>query len=119
MDENQLKHEISAQKKAKNAIILAHNYQTGPVQDVADIVGDSLETFACRCIGRCGGHRFLRCGLHGGNVGHPVARKEGYPACRGCLLPDGGYGDCSERYGRHGNAIRMHRSSVMSIRRLQ
>ncbi len=30
-------------KKERNAIILAHNYQIGPVQDIADVVGDSLE----------------------------------------------------------------------------
>jgi quinolinate synthase len=43
MGEDQLKEKIQALKSEHNAIILAHNYQKGPVQDVADIVGDSLE----------------------------------------------------------------------------
>jgi quinolinate synthase len=37
-----LKKEIKVMCREKNAIILAHYYQTGDIQDIADFVGDSL-----------------------------------------------------------------------------
>lgn len=34
--------EIESLKKQKNAVLMAHYYQTGDIQDIADIIGDSL-----------------------------------------------------------------------------
>ena len=40
--QNTIADEINRLRKAKNAVILAHYYQTGDIQDIADYVGDSL-----------------------------------------------------------------------------
>ena len=42
MTNEQLISKISRLKKEKNAVIMAHYYQTGDIQDIADMVGDSL-----------------------------------------------------------------------------
>ncbi|MDP4238941.1 MAG: quinolinate synthase NadA [Bacteroidota bacterium] len=42
METTQLINAINQLKKEKNAVIMAHYYQTGDIQDIADYVGDSL-----------------------------------------------------------------------------
>ncbi len=42
MKRKELAEKIEELKKKRNAVILAHNYQRGEVQDVADYIGDSL-----------------------------------------------------------------------------
>lgn len=42
MDKIELSKKIHQLKKEKNAVVLAHYYQDGDIQDVADYVGDSL-----------------------------------------------------------------------------
>jgi quinolinate synthase len=43
MEFNEQQQEIRRWLKTRRGIMLAHNYQPGPIQDVADFVGDSLE----------------------------------------------------------------------------
>jgi quinolinate synthase len=42
-EELDYRQEVFRLKKDLNAVLLAHYYQEGPIQDIADIVGDSLE----------------------------------------------------------------------------
>ena len=42
MKKEEIVERIAQLKKERNAVILAHNYQTGEVQDIADYIGDSL-----------------------------------------------------------------------------
>jgi quinolinate synthase len=43
MTDNNIAEKIEKLKQEKDAVILAHNYQIGEVQDMADFVGDSLQ----------------------------------------------------------------------------
>ena len=43
MKKSEIMNRIEQLKKKRNAVIIAHNYQIGEVQDVADFLGDSLQ----------------------------------------------------------------------------
>ena len=53
---------IKAFKEERRALILAHNYQIGEVQDVADYVGDSLEL--SRYAATTDAETIIFCGVH-------------------------------------------------------
>ena len=71
-----LQREIRELARERNAVILAHNYERPEVQDVADVVGDSLglSREAARTTARC--DRLLRRALHGRDRGDPLAGQD-------------------------------------------
>lgn len=58
----QLAEKILSLKKERKAVILAHNYQLGEVQDIADFVGDSLEL--SQNAARTNADVIVFCGVH-------------------------------------------------------
>lgn len=57
-----MKEEILRLKREKNAVILAHHYQSLAVKEVADFVGDSLEL--SKIASKVDESRILLCGVH-------------------------------------------------------
>lgn len=58
----QLREEIIKLKKERNALIMAHYYQAPQVQDIADVVGDSLEL--ARKAAQTEAKVIVLCGVH-------------------------------------------------------
>jgi len=62
MINEELADKILKLKERRNAVILAHNYQLGEVQDIADFVGDSLEL--SRNAAKTDADVIVFCGVH-------------------------------------------------------
>ncbi len=62
LDQQSMQHQIRTWKEKRKAIILAHNYQSAEVQDVADLCGDSLEL--ARKAAATDAETIVFCGVH-------------------------------------------------------
>lgn len=62
MDKIQLVSEIKRLKKQKNAVIMAHYYQDESIQDIADVIGDSL--VLAQQAGKTMADIIVLCGVH-------------------------------------------------------
>lgn len=62
MDESGLKKEILRLKKEKRAVIMAHYYQRGEIQEIADYIGDSLAL--ARKAKETDAEVIVMCGVH-------------------------------------------------------
>lgn len=100
--------EINHLRKEKNAIILAHYYQTGDIQDIADFLGDSLQL--ARAAEKTDADMIVFCGVHfmaeTAKILNPTKKVVLPDLNAGCSLADSCSGEgLRELKKKHPNAI--------------
>lgn len=95
-------------KKEKNAIILAHYYQTADIQDIADFLGDSLQL--AREAKKTNADMIVFCGVHfmaeAAKILNPTKKVVLPDLQAGCSLADGCSGEgLREMRAKHPNAL--------------
>jgi quinolinate synthetase complex, A subunit len=100
--------EINKMRKEKNAIILAHYYQTGDIQDMADFLGDSLQL--ARAAEKTDADMIVFCGVHfmaeTAKILNPTKKVVLPDLLAGCSLADSCSGEgLRELKKKHPNAI--------------
>lgn len=100
--------EINKLRKEKNAVILAHYYQTGDIQDIADFLGDSLQL--ARAAEKTNADMIVFCGVHfmaeTAKILNPTKKVILPDFLAGCSLADSCSGEgLREMKKKHPNAI--------------
>lgn len=100
--------EINRLRKEKNAIILAHYYQPGDIQDIADFLGDSLQL--ARAAAKTDADMIVFCGVHfmaeTAKILNPEKKVVLPDLLAGCSLADSCSGEgLRELKKKHPNAI--------------
>ena len=95
-------------KKEKNAVILAHYYQPGPIQDIADFLGDSLQL--ARQAKETDADMIVFCGVHfmaeAAKILNPSKKVVLPDTMAGCSLADGCSGEGLRKMReQHPNAL--------------